>query len=295
MGPLSLHKGRGTRVSNLSAARTWSAAVQLMIASALLASPVAAVGIGPSIEIWADGQQVASLSCETGGGLQCDDKGIATLAADLTIESSEYIITLIASGINGIKLDPDPQISYASAIVDVGAASTFNFVFSQGIVPTATPGFASHTHSSNTTDGANNGVPVTATAPPVIIPLDGDIFSEIAKYTLSTNGGTTFLSAGMDLSPSFVGAAGTSDIQGPFFESGPGPAGTGFYDVMRVDVNFSMGGGSDRYAFNGSASIVPEPGTGALLGLGLLGVAIRSRRDARTTRGASQGAPAAEA
>jgi hypothetical protein len=49
---------------------------------------------------------------------------------------------------------------------------------------------------------------------------------------------------------------------------------------MRVDVNFTMGGGNDAYTFNGEASIeVPEPATAALLALGLGGlVAFGSRR-----------------
>jgi hypothetical protein len=110
--------------------------------------------------------------------------------------------------------------------------------------------------------------------------VDGDATPEIAVYSLSTNGGTTWLNVGLDLSPSFVGAAG-SDTQGPFAE-GPvaGPAGSGSYDSMRVDVSFMMGGGNDAYTFNGEASIeVPEPATAALLALGLGGlVAFGSRR-----------------
>jgi hypothetical protein len=182
-----------------------------------------------------------------------------------------FQITLDAS------LDPDPQIVYAASVIDFGSASTFGFVFQQAIVPTATPGSVSHTHSSSTTDANGGGTPVTAVAPPAGIPVDGDATPEIAVYTVSTNAGTTFLNAGLDLSPSFVGTN-PSGTQGPFNE-GPaaGPAGSGSYDAMRVDVNFSMAGGSDAYTFNGLASVVPEPATVLLIGGALLALCVRRR------------------
>ena len=140
-------------------------------------------------------------------------------------------------------------------MIDFGAPSTFGFIFIQPIVATAAPGTATHTHSSSTTGGGGSTTPVTAAATPGGIGVDGDATPEIAVYSLSTNGGTTWLNVGLDLSPSFIGAA-RSGVQGPFNE-GPvaGPAGSGSYDSMRVDVNFTMGGGNDAYTFNGEATI----------------------------------------
>jgi hypothetical protein len=178
------------------------------------------------------------------------------------------------------ELDPDPSILYAMSVVDFGAASTFGFIFIQPIVLTAAPGVATHTHSSSTTGGGGGTAKVDAVAPPLGISVDGDATPEIAVYSLSTNGGATWLNAGMDLSPSFVGAA-PSDTQGAFNE-GPiaGPAGSGSYDSMRVDMNFKMDGANDAYTFNGEATInVPEPSVAALLALGLGGLfAFGSRR-----------------
>ncbi len=188
-------------------------------------------------------------------------------------------------------MDPDPQIIYAASVIDFGTPSTFGFIFSQGIVATAAPGTASHSHSSSTTDGGTGSLCptalgpsvlcVTAVAPPAGLPVDTDGIPEIAVYTLSTNGGVTFLNAGLDLSPSFTTGAGSA-VQGPFNPASvAGPAGSGSYDVMRVDVNFSMSGGNDTYTFNGTATIVPEPGLLGVFGLGLAGLALHVRRRSR--------------
>ena len=46
-----------------------------------------------------------------------------------------------------VKMDPDPEIVYAASALDLGAPSTFGFIFSQAIAPTATPGAVQHSHS----------------------------------------------------------------------------------------------------------------------------------------------------
>jgi PEP-CTERM motif len=229
-----------------------------------LATPAAAATIVPSVGIVVDGVLVSTINAQPdpdgGDGWIIDQAkwGSELLGAEITVSAF---------------LDPDPSILYAASVIDFGAPSTFGFIFIQPIVATAAPGVATHTHSSSTTGGGGSTAPVTAAAPPGGISVDGDATPEIAVYSLSTNGGTTWLNAGMDLSPSFVGAA-PSDTQGPFNE-GPiaGPAGSGSYDAMRVDVNFAMAGGTDAYTFNGEATInVPEPSVAALLAVGLGGL-----------------------
>jgi hypothetical protein len=154
----------------------------------------------------------------------------------------------------------------------------FGFVFAMPIVATAAPGIVTHSESSSTTNVSGPTTPVTALPPPGTIPVDGDLVTEQFVFTLSQDGGVNFLNAGLDIRPSFVGAA-PSDTQAAI-NLGPiaGPAGAGFYDFMRVDVNFSMAGGGDIYTFNGIATVVPEPGTGALLLAGLFGLGLARRR-----------------
>ncbi len=193
-------------------------------------------------------------------------------SSDPNDPANEWQITLNA------YMDPDPQIIYAMSVIDFGAPSVFGFIFGQSIVSTPAPGVVSHSESSSTTDGGADGVTVTALAPPAGIPVDGDAITEQFVYNVSQDGGTTFLNAGQDIRASFVGAT-PSDTQAAInLGPSPGPAGAGSYDFMRVDVNFMMGGGQDAYTFNGVATVVPEPATAALLGIGLGGLALAGRR-----------------
>jgi hypothetical protein len=178
-----------------------------------------------------------------------------------------------------LSMDPDPVLIYAIATTDFGAPSVFGFIFGLPILPTPAPGIVEHTESSNTQDpGLVGGTPVTALGPPAGIPVDSDGTTEQFVYTLSQNGGVTFLNADLDIRPSFVGGS-PSDTQAAI-NLGPiaGPAGAGFYDFMRVDVNYSMTGGGDQYNWNGRATVVPEPATAVLLGLGLGGLGFLGRR-----------------
>lgn len=232
----------------------------------LLSSPALAT---PVMQVFINGSEMDIANV---GNLTVEQEGDITFM-QWQMTTGEFQVDV------SVVLDPDPVITYAGSVIDFGSPTTFGFVFSQAIVPTAAPGTVTHTHSSSTTGGGGSTAPVTAVAPPAGIPVDGDAITEIAVYTLSTNGGVSFLNAGQDLSPSFTGAAG-SDTQGPFSE-GPaaGPAGSGSYTTQRVDVNFSMTGGSDAYTFNGEAEVVvPEPGVALQLGLALGAVALLRRR-----------------
>lgn len=258
----------GTSGLGLRGSRPLAPVVCCLAAIALLLGSLPAHAVSLDVSFTADGYSVPVL-------IQSDPNSDISFVDQfqVTDPNGGWELTINA------LLDPDPQIVYAVSVQDFGAPSTFGFTFLQPIVPVAAPGTVSHQHSSSTTDaGGPVGTTVTALAPPLGIPVDADATPEIAVYVLSLNAGASYLSAGHDLSPSFFGVS-PGDTQGSFFESGAGPAGAGLYDTMRVDVNFSMDGGGDAYTFNGTANVVPEPGTLALGTLGLLGLgALRARR-----------------
>lgn len=231
------------------------------------ASPASALPVGTEVTAIVD-----SVTYPVPISPDPEDPNIGLVDYFLADPNGEWEMQLTAT------LDMDPQITYLGSVIDFFTPSTFGFIFSLPIIPEVTPGFATHSHSSSTTDGGGPlGTSVTAVAPPLGIPVDLDATPEIAVFTLSTNGGASFLSAGLDLSPSFVGAS-PGDVQGPFNENGLGPAGAGLYDTMRVDVNFSMTGSGDAFTFNGVGTIIPEPGSLGLMGLGLGGLAYLRRR-----------------
>jgi hypothetical protein len=253
---------------------------------AVLATSALAAGAGAaSIGLVVDGGEPIDL------GLSVDGKGIATLdgascgssaqsGACLIEDAGDWRVEIFA------ELDPDPSIGYAIAVTDFGAPSVFGFSFINPIVPTAAPGLVLASLSGSTTNagGVAGVVTVTPMAPPVGIPVDGDLIAEIAVYTLSQNAGVTYLNAGQDFGPLFSSSpALVSDVYGPFNGAlGAGPAGAGSYNQMRVDVNFLLSGGGDIFTFNGSALVIPEPATLSLLalGLGALAAAGRARRAA---------------
>lgn len=182
------------------------------------------------------------------------------------------------------ELDSDPSISYGVSVIDFGAPSSFSFLFTQAVLPQTAPGVVTASLSGSTTNGGGvpGSVTITPNPPPGFIPVDGDLVAELQVYTLSQDGGVTFLNAGLDLGPLFTSnPLLVSDTYGSF-SGGPaaGPAGAGTYNFMRVDVRFGLSGGGDVLTLNGGPTIIPEPTPVALLALGLGVLGARRRRQA---------------
>jgi hypothetical protein len=186
-------------------------------------------------------------------------------AENWVYETAEMRMTL-----ESVVFDPDPMITYSFAVIDFGAPSSFSFVFSQGITSTTAPGLASH----NMAGASATGVAVTATAPLAGSPVDSDGVTEIAVFNLSQDGGVTLLNAGMDLGPS----ASVFGTYGPFSE-GPiaGPAPSGSYNFMRIDLSMGLDGSNHAFTGSGLATVTPEPGSLGLLAAGIALLALRRR------------------
>jgi hypothetical protein len=164
-------------------------------------------------------------------------------------------------------LDPDPMITFGSAVTDFGAPSPFSFTFILPIVPVASESLAFDSFSGSVTNAAGPGVTVTALPPPAGIPVDGDGVTEVEVYTLSEDGGITWENVGLDLMPTTAVSLGVGDSGlTPAFNAGPVTISPDIaWTHMRADVNFSLTGGGDIFTFNGAKELIPEPGTLALL------------------------------
>jgi PEP-CTERM motif len=179
-----------------------------------------------------------------------------------------------------------PNIEWSFNVTnDTGAALSLSFIFAQDIDAIEAAGLVNTSYRLGTTNAYGDAPgPVTATAlaPPGGVPVDGDAVTEVQVFNLSSNGGSTLANAGIDLGPSFTSnPALTSDTQTAFnTPEVPGPLGSGAYNFMRVDVNLSTSAGGDIVNAHGTARVVPEPQTAALLGLGLLGIVYAGRRRA---------------
>jgi hypothetical protein len=124
-----------------------------------------------------------------------------------------------------------------------------------------------------TNGSAAGGVTVTAVAPPVGIPVDGDGVAEIQVFTLSDDGGVTWKNVGLDAGPTTFTPLGSfaSGFYGAYNQGFIPTIAGGPWTHMRADVNFMLSGGGDIFTFNGAKVLVPEPGT---LMLSLLAIVV---------------------
>ena len=151
----------------------------------------------------------------------------------------------------------DPFITYGLAVIDVGAPSTFSFIFATPIIPIIGANVVDSSFSASTTDGGTNGVTLTALAPTV--PVDMDLTEEIQVTTVFD--GAVRDNIGLDLgSSAILPNPPSSSTVGPFNE-GPaaGPVSATAWTELRVDVNFQGSGSGDIYTMNGRSEIIPTP------------------------------------
>jgi hypothetical protein len=206
----------------------------------------------------------------------------------LVLSTSDGEIKLQAVG------KPDPFITWMFGATNLAPGPLpFSFSLTTPIVlpqplPTVTTGSAS---MSFTEGFVGDGVTITPLAPPVNKPQDGPdqgpLPDEMVVYTVSPDGGVTFQSMGVDVGTAHTTAplAPFTSIIGPAFNAGPQGGPNGPFNLMQVDVNFTLSGNSDIATLNGAATIdpIPEPSTIILFGAGMVFVGLTVLRRKRNS------------
>jgi len=243
----------------------------------LIVSPV--IAETPTTELTVNGEPVnleGNLAVTVQGSGN-DVKQIYELTAP--IKTADYEIVNVI-----INYKEDPSISYAIAIIDTGAPSSFAFTFNSAMNPViAGPNLVRSSMSLSTTDGGTDGVVITSLAPPAGVPVDSDGVTELQVTTVSD--ASVRNNIGLDLGGPGITLPNPpeSSTWGPFSEGViPGPVSATGWDNIQVNVNFQGSGGEDLITLNGRSTIelpppVPEFPTMALpvaLIIGMLGAVL---------------------
>jgi hypothetical protein len=159
----------------------------------------------------------------------------------------------------------DPFITYAVAVIDSGAPSTFGFSFS---IPNALPASPATTVNSSLvgglTDTTGDGVSITPVGPATL--LMDNYLSDLNTFVWSVGSGVSH----------GPGAPGAFYAYGPYaFGPAAGPANPPLTGLFITTLDFTLSGGGDAAALTGYCAInpAPIPSTLLLLGSGFLGLA----------------------
>ena len=160
----------------------------------------------------------------------------------------------------------DPILGFATSASTGGVGGAFSITFTLPIALTGLIDAAaqvSYSLTGTTLPGAQ------------ISPLFGKVL--LAREVDTSIGGLSPLDKGVDVGNTFSCTPGPCNSTSPTYAATSQFAGDLAYDLMSVTVAYSLSP-SSHVGITGFVQQVPEPGTASLVGLGILAVAVASRK-----------------
>lgn len=173
----------------------------------------------------------------------------------------------------------DPFLSYGFTVKNSSnLAQTYSFSLSESMTPPISGSFALYSDISGALvkrAGAQN-----ASITPVFADMDGDSLAELQVLSLSSNGGLSYVNAGVD-----VGLADVNTIVGTklYGQYSAAKTDVGNYDFWSIESKFTLTGNQNVASLAGYAEIVqvtavPEPEQSGMLLAGLVAIGYIARR-----------------